>query len=82
MSSLFESINSWEFKPYRRMGVTIDEEMFYAKILARFVEGLGPRKVLDVGCGNCLFSLVLKKMFPTSRSPLLTYGTMRFPSLR
>ncbi|ABP95028.1 Methyltransferase type 11 [Metallosphaera sedula] len=64
MSSLFDSINSWEFKPYRRMGVTIDEEMFYAKILARFVEGLSPRKVLDVGCGNCLFSLVLKKRFP------------------
>ncbi|MCG3110023.1 hypothetical protein L3N51_02320 [Metallosphaera sp. J1] len=47
------------------MGVTIDEELFYAKILTKFVGGLGPRHVLEVGCGNCLFTLVLKRSFPS-----------------
>ncbi|AWS00459.1 methyltransferase domain-containing protein [Metallosphaera hakonensis JCM 8857 = DSM 7519] len=64
MSSLFESIKSWEFRPYRRMGVTIDEEMFYAKLLGKFASSLNPSRVLDVGCGNCLFTLVLKTSFP------------------
>ncbi|EZQ04909.1 methyltransferase type 11 [Candidatus Acidianus copahuensis] len=64
MSSIFDSIHSWNFKPYRRMGVTIDEEIFYAKMLSKYVESLSPSKILEIGCGNGIFSLTLKKTFP------------------
>ncbi|QKR00618.1 class I SAM-dependent methyltransferase [Metallosphaera tengchongensis] len=64
MSSLFESIHAWDYKPYRRMGVTVDEELFYSKILTKFVEVINPSNVLEIGCGNCLFTLTLKTMLP------------------
>ncbi|MEM3292518.1 MAG: methyltransferase domain-containing protein [Saccharolobus sp.] len=60
MSSLFDSLNAWSYKVCRRMGMTIDEELFYAKMLNKIVKGkVKYSSALEIGCCNCLFSLNL-----------------------
>ncbi len=59
MSSIFDSLNAWNVKPFRRMGVTIDEEIYFAKSLLKDVES--PRLVLEIGGGNCLVSEMLRR---------------------
>ncbi len=60
MSSIFDSIKSWDIKPFRRMGVTIDEEIYFAKSLFKDIEGFNGRTIVEIGGGNCVVSLVLK----------------------
>ncbi|AWR97915.1 methyltransferase domain-containing protein [Acidianus sulfidivorans JP7] len=61
MSSIFDSINAWQYKPFRRMGVTIDEEIYYAKILGNILDSDKDKLILEIGCGNCLISSYLKE---------------------
>jgi ubiquinone/menaquinone biosynthesis C-methylase UbiE len=61
MSSLFDSIKAWKYKPSRRMGITIDEEIRVAKLLTSLISRLPYNKVLEIGCGNCLVSSMVKK---------------------
>lgn len=61
MSSIFDSIRAWEYKPFRRMGVTIDEEIYFAKIIGNLLENVKNSKILEIGCGNCLISSYLKQ---------------------
>jgi len=60
MSSIFDSIRSWDIKPFRRMGVTIDEEIYFAKSLLKDFEGINLKRIVEIGGGNCVISLVLK----------------------
>ncbi|MCI2414055.1 MAG: class I SAM-dependent methyltransferase [Candidatus Aramenus sp.] len=59
MSSIFDSLNSWNVKPFRRMGVTIDEEIYFARSLLKDVES--SRLVLEIGGGNCLVSEIIRR---------------------
>ncbi|WP_236750607.1 methyltransferase domain-containing protein [Acidianus sp. HS-5] len=61
MSSIFDSINSWNYKPFRRMGITICEEVRIGKLVSSFIKRLNPRRVLEIGCGNCLVTLSVEK---------------------
>lgn len=61
MSSIFDSLNSWDVKPYKRMGVTIDEEIYFGKIILKLVEKYKPKLVLDLACANCLISKMVKE---------------------
>ena len=58
MSSLFDSLHAWNYKVCRRMGMTIDEEILYAKFLRKLLKPYS--KALEIGGCNCLFSLDLK----------------------
>jgi phospholipid N-methyltransferase len=60
MSSIFDSIKAWNIKPFRRMGVTIDEEIYFARSLSKDVEGVNPKNVIEIGGGNCLVSMILR----------------------
>ncbi|ARM76707.1 class I SAM-dependent methyltransferase [Acidianus manzaensis] len=61
MSSIFDSINAWQYKPFRRMGVTIDEEIYFAKLIDNLLENDKDKIILEIGCGNCLISRYLKE---------------------
>ncbi|BAB65882.1 class I SAM-dependent methyltransferase [Sulfurisphaera tokodaii] len=62
MSSLFDSINAYDVKPFKRMGVTIDEEIYYAKLLMNFLSRFNLNKVLEIACGNCLIFMYARKI--------------------
>ncbi len=62
MSSLFDSLHAWNYKVCRRMGMTIDEEFFYAKLLGKILRDRTYSRALEIGCCNCLFSLNLKNV--------------------
>lgn len=60
MSSLFDSINSYEVKPYKRMGITIDEEIYYGNLVSKFILSLSPESIIELGCGNCLITKIVR----------------------
>lgn len=60
MSSIFDSIRAWDIKPFRRMGVTIDEEIYFAKSILKDIEGFNGKRIVEIGGGNCVISLLLK----------------------
>ncbi|WP_373467947.1 methyltransferase domain-containing protein [Acidianus infernus] len=61
MSSIFDSINSWNYRPFRRMGVTICEELRIGKLVSSIIKRINPKKALEIGCGNCLVTLSVEK---------------------
>ncbi len=74
MSSLFDNINAWKYKPFRRMGITIDEELRVAKLLASVLDKLPHDKVLEIGCGNCLVSLIIKNKIKSELTSIDVWG--------